>query len=215
MKYAVALLLLGSFWRVSAQTFSQEVWYDGKVVLDTEDTLTGSVRFDLASNLLEVGAGGVVKAFSARKVASFEIYDAVHQQTRYFYTLPYNSVSDYKVPTFFELITQGQLSLLCREALVTETVPMYGGYGSYSYGGLGGFGRPGNYITRTRIADEFYFGYTNGNIRRFMGNKKDFYSLVRNHEKEVKEFIEERKLHFDERSDLAKIVEYYNYLEGK
>ncbi|MBC7923726.1 MAG: hypothetical protein H7Z75_21840 [Ferruginibacter sp.] len=208
MKYLLLLTGLWGFPTAQAQTFAYEVWYEGKVVLDTDDTLAGSVRFDLAENLLQLEMGNEIKAFSARKIAAFEIVDAVNQQTRQFYTLPYSAVSDYKVPVFFELLVQGDLTLLCRERLVTENVPVYGPYGY-------GFGRPGYYATRNRIAFEFFFGYPNGNVKAFSGSKKDFHYLVRDHGEELKAFVSDRKLRYNDRDDLSKIVTYYNYLSGQ
>ena len=217
MRYAIAQLMpyvclwaaLVSSGPVCAQTFSQDVWYDGKVILDTEDTLTGSIRFDFPNNLLELEAANVVKAYSARKVVSFEVFDVVNQQTRQFFSLPFRSTSDYKVPIFFELLMQGPLTLLCREKLVTEAVPMYG-YSPYGYG----FGRPGYYGSRNRIAYDFYFGYPNGNIQSFSGGKKDFYYLVKDHQQALKDFVSEHQLRYNDREDLRQIVAYYNHLKG-
>jgi hypothetical protein len=212
MKYLFSIGFFCAFISLQAQTFSREVWYDGKIVLDTEDTLAGNIRFDLADNLLQLETGGVSKAYSARNVISFEIFDEVNQVKRHYYALPYGMTTNYKVPVFFELLTQGELTLLCREKLVTETMPMYG-YNPYGYGY--GMGRPGYYNTRNRIAFDFFFGYPNGNIKPFLGNKKDFFYLVKDHQQDIKDFIRERKLRYNEREDLTKIVSYYNYLKGK
>ncbi|MES2730586.1 MAG: hypothetical protein V4714_02520 [Bacteroidota bacterium] len=195
-----------------AQTFKQEVWYDGTVLLDTEDSLKGSIRFDLNDNLLELRTFESVKAYSARKIISFSIYDAIHETTRHFYTLPYSATSAYKVPFFFELLTQGDITLLCREKLETVSVPNYNA-GPYGMGY--GMGRPAYNTTRTRIVFDYFFGYPTGNIKRFMGNKKDFFYLVKDHQEDIKGFVKEGRLDFDNREDLIKIITYYNYLKGK
>jgi len=213
MKYFLTTILFTlSLLTTQAQTFSQEVWYDGKVVLDTEDTLVGNVRFDLADNLLQLETAGGLKAYTSRNVIAFEINDEVNKMIRKYYSLPYGIASNYKVPVFFELLTQGDLTLLCREKLVTETAPIYG-YNPYGYGY--GMGRPNYYGTRNRIAFDFYFGYPNGNIKSFLGNKKDFFYLVKDHQQDIKEFVREQKLRYNDRNDLTKIVSYYNYLKGK
>jgi len=193
MKYLLALGFFCTVISLRAQTFSREVWYDGKVILDTEDTLTGNIRFDLADNLLQLETGGVSKAYSARNVISFEIFDEVNGVKRQYYALPYHATSNYKVPVFFELLTQGDLTLLCREKLVTETLPMYG-YNPYGYGY--GLGRPGFHNTQNRVAFDFFY-------------------LVKDHQEDLKDFVRERKLRYNERDDLTKIVSYYNYLKGK
>jgi len=209
MKYLCLLLGLCACLRAQAQTFNHDVWYDGKVVLEeVQDTLRGSLRFDLKANLLEMETGSAIKAYTARKVLFFEIYDAVHQRMRRFYSLMYPNEHGYEVPVFFELLVHGELTLLCREKLVTESVPMYA-YGPYGYG----YGFPNYYGTRNRIAFDFFFGFPNGSIKAFTGNRRDFFELVRDHHEDIAEYASERKLRYDERDDLAQIVLYYNSLK--
>ena len=109
----VALLVFMFFGIASlatAQQFPFEYWHDGKIVLDSGDTLRGNVKYDLQSDLIQLQQDNRLESFSARKVLYFEIFDATVKRYRLFYSLPYSSAGQYKAPVFFELIEEGKLT---------------------------------------------------------------------------------------------------------
>jgi hypothetical protein len=200
------LICLGSlFSAVTIQAQSGAInnnWYRGSIILTEGDSLTGDIHYDLQNNLVQVNAGNAIKAYSARQVWSFSFYDPDLMTDRRFYALPYKMESNYKAPVLFELLTEGEVSLLAREKLVTENVPQWG------YGG------PGNYsYLRSRIRRDYFLGFANGNIRSYDGSKKDLLYLLKDKSGEVKKFANSNRLRFDDKRDLVQIINYYNSLK--
>lgn len=188
---------------VHAQSgYASDNWYRGSIILAEGDSLSGELHYDLQNNLVQLNAGNVIKAYSARQVWSFSFYDPDLMADRQFYALPYTVESNYKAPVLFELLTEGDISLLAREKLVTENVPQYGygGFGNYSY-------------LRTRIRRDYFMGFANGNIKNYDGTKKDLLYLLRDHASEVKKFINAHRFRYDDKRDLIQIINYYNSLK--
>lgn len=177
-------------------------WYRGSLILVEGDSLRGDIHYDLQNNLVQINAGNAIKAYSARQIWAFTFYDPDMMTDRQFYALPYSVESNYKAPVLFELLTEGDVSLLARERLVTENVPQYGygGFGNYSY-------------LRTRIRRDHFMGFANGTIRNYDGTKKDLLYLLRDKSNEVKKFINAHRFRFDDTRDLIQILNYYNSLK--
>lgn len=114
-----------------SQDFPSERWHKGKLVLLSEDTIVGKIKYDLQNDLLQVNVRNVLQTYSSRKILYFEIFDETIESYRHFYALPYNVQANYKVPLLFEVLYEGKLSLLCREEIVTESVPQYNSYELY------------------------------------------------------------------------------------
>jgi hypothetical protein len=196
----VLLLLLSVVCRnAAAQTWPFELWHDGKVVLLQGDTLKGLVKYDLSQDLVQVAAGDGknADAFTARKVLFFEIYDASISRYRQFYTLPFATVGGYKAPVFFELLSEGKMTLLAREFLESKTVtsPYY--FGSYS---------------QIVLSHHYFFLKEDGAIDEFTGSRNDFLDLFDKKSKDVEKYIKTNRLKFGEKDDMTKIVSYYNSL---
>ena len=181
-----------------AQTWPFEFWHDGKIVLESGDTLKGQVKYDLQQDLVQyLIREDKAEVFTARKVLFFEIFDQTVHRYRDFYALPYNATAGYKTPVFFELLVQGKMTLLSREALE---------YKSYSSAyNMASF-------TRQVLVDYFYFLKEDGEVVAFTGSKNDLLDLMGKKSKDVEKYIKVNRLKFDEKYDLVKIVAYYNSL---
>jgi hypothetical protein len=184
---------------VHAQQWPFELWHDGKIVLESGDTLKGLVKYDLQQDLVQYNnnKSGNIEALTARKVLFVEIFDNTVSQYRQFYSLPYSSTGGYKAPVFFELLAEGKLTLLTRENLEYRSYssPYY--FGSY---------------TRLVLIYKYYILQEDGNIVEFIGKKNDLLNLMGKHAKEVEEYMKVNKLKVDDRDDFSKIVAYYNSL---
>ncbi len=201
MKRFLVLLLLFATFFTHAQQFAYELWHEGKVVLESNDTIKGVVKYDLQSDLLQIKAKNQLESFTARKVLFFEIFDTTVKRYRQFYSLPYSQNNTYKTPIFFELLSEGKLTLLTREKLEYRTVSSpYYYYGTYS---------------RLVLVNKYFLLKPNGNIEDFEGRKSDWLSLMENKEEDVKAFAKENRLDFDDKYELTRIVEYYNSLFPK
>ena len=190
--------------------FHRKSGIEGKVVLTNEDTIKGEVKYDLENDVVQVNVNNVLKTYSARKLLYFEIFDKTINSYRYFYSIPYQVQPNYKVPILFEVLYQGKLSLLCREEIVTESMPnpnynpyYYSPYYNPMYGSGG---------TRTRLAYKFYFLDDKGNITDYSMKKNDLLSMFDGKQKEIKQYMKKNNLKHDQMRDLVRITAYYNAL---
>ncbi len=177
-----------------------QMWHEGKVVLETGDTLRGLVKYDFQQNLVQyVVNNKQAEVFTARKVLFFEIFDETVRRYRKFFTLPYTNTSNYKTPTFFELLEQGRMTLLSRDMLEYRTYNSYYTYGTYS---------------RLVETSSYYFLKEDGAIEDFRGKRSDFVARMGNQRKAVEKYIRANKLNFDLKYDVSRITAYYNSLTG-
>lgn len=190
--------------RAPAQEFPFQAWHDGKIVLMSGDTLTGLVKYNVEGNVVQFDNKRQVKAFSSQKILFFEIFDNIFETYRQFYALPYQVQPNYKTPILFEVLHEGTLTLLAREYVVEESIPVYSYYSRHAYS------------TRSRLAFDYYFLDREGNIEKYMLKKNDLYEVLKKKEEDVKQFVKRNNLKYDRREDLVRIVAYYNsLLEGK
>ena len=182
---------------IHAQEFAFEFWNEGKVVLETSDTLKGLVKYDIQNDLLQVKVRNKLESLTARKVLTFEIFDATVKRYRQFYSLPYSPNNTYKTPVFFELLCEGKITLLAREKLEYRTVNSPFFYGNYS---------------RLVLVNVFYLLKPNGVIDEFPGKKNDWLNAMETRESEVREFAKVNRLDFDDKYELTRIIDYYNSL---
>jgi hypothetical protein len=183
---------------VQAQQFAFEYWHDGKLILDTGDTLKGTIKYDLQNDLLQYKNDKRFESYTARKVLFYEIFDASVKRYRIFYSLPYSLTGQYKSPVFFELLEEGKLTVLCREVLEyrTQSSPFYY-YGTY---------------TRLVLVNKYFLLKENGKIEEFRGRKSDWYELMQGKEDKVQNYVRANRLDLDEKYELAKVINYYNSL---
>ncbi len=186
---------------MATQQFPSELWHPGKLVLDTGDTLKGTIKYDLPNDLLQFQASNKNETFTSRKVLLFEIFDGTSKEYRQFYSLPYAAAGGYKAPVFFELLEEGKITLLSRESIEYRTYSNpYSYYGSYS---------------RMVLVHKYYLLEENGDIREFNEKKNDWLALMGNKGEEVQKYAKANRLSFDDKNELSKIVAYYNSLFPK
>jgi hypothetical protein len=181
-----------------AQQFAFEYWHEGKLVLDNGDTLRGNVKYDLQSDLIQFQQENKLESYSARKVLFFEIFDVTVKRYRPFYSLPYSTGGQYKAPVFFELLEEGKLTVLCREALEyrTQSSPFYF-YGTY---------------TRLVLVNKYFLLKENGKIEEFISKRNDWYELMGSRADEVRKYAKSNKLDVNDKYELGQIINYYNSL---
>lgn len=201
-------LLVVPVFVATAQEFPSELWHNGVLVILEGDTLKGQIKYDLQNDIVQMNIRNTIQTFSARKIHYFEIYDETIESHRHFYALPFAVQSTYKVPLIFEVLYEGQLSLLCREEVVTESVPQYNAY-PYSYYG----GAPFN-NSRARLKYSYYFLERQGKegIQSYNLKKNELYPFFKKNQQQVKQYIKKNNLKHDSMRDLVRIVAYYNAL---
>jgi hypothetical protein len=198
MKTTIILILFLSnvCYAVLAQQFAFEYWHEGRVVLDTGDTLKGSLKYNMQTDLLQYQKDNSNQSFSARNALFFEIFDATTKQYRQFYSLPYAASGGYKAPVFFELLTEGKLTLLSREALEYRTYS-----NSFYYYGTN---------TRLVLVYKYFLLQENGDIVEFVGKKNDWLDLMSKRADDVQDYARKNRLDYTDKNELVRIVSYYN-----
>ncbi len=186
----------------SAQDFPSEIFHEGKLILESGDTLKGAIKYDLEQNLIQLKYKGKIHATSAGEMLYFEIFDKKQEKYRQFYVVPYGANSNYKSPHFFELLYQGDLSLLAREYVRSENVGSnWGYYGSY---------------TRAVLDYSLYFFSKDAQqIIPFNKKKGDLLTIMSKRSGEIKKFMKEHRLKADDIADVVQITIEYNKLIQK
>lgn len=194
------LFLLPASVMAQQQQWPFQLWHEGKIVLLQGDTLKGYVKYDMQQDLVQYNIEGKkIEAFTARKVLFFEIFDTSVHKYRQFFALPFSTAGTYSAPIFFELLEEGKMTVLCRESLEYRTYssPYY--MGSYS---------------RQVLVNKFFFMDDKGNIVPFTGNRKDLLGMMGKHSDDVEKYMKSNHLNYDDKYELAKIVQYYNSFFG-
>lgn len=194
---SVIVIFFLSIVSLRAQQFSSEFWHDGFVVTAKGDTLRGQVKYDMETNVVLLQNANF-KTLSSFQVFYFNIYDKLVENYRQFYSIPYRLKYDHETPVFFELLFEGPLSLLAREAIVQETVP------------IGNSVTRSSSVIRNKVALEFYFVDKDGDLAAYSGKKSDLYDIMSQKERKVKEFIKSNSLKTDNARDLVRITAFYN-----
>jgi hypothetical protein len=198
MRWVVIFVFLFIASAAQSQKFPSELWHEGKIVLESGDTLRGSVKYDLQNDFIQLDANNKLESYTARTVLFFEIFDKLARRYRQFYSLPYTTSGQYKAPVFFELLSEGKMTLLCREAIEYRNFPS----SFYNYGS----------DTRLVLVHKFFLFQDNGTIEEFVGKKNDLIVLMGNKGDPVEKYIKTNKLSVDNKYELAQIVAYYNSL---
>jgi hypothetical protein len=187
------------------QTFGQrwpfDYWHEGKVVLERGDTLRGKIKYAIDQDIIQLDMKGVLQSLTARKVVYYEIMDATTGRYRQFYSVPFALQGAYKAPIFFELLTEGKLTLLAREALETRTnTTGFYGYGTFS---------------RVELVYKYFVLSDKSGVQTFTGKKADMLTLMANRGDEIKRYMRTYRLEAENKSDLIRIFAYYNSLFNK
>lgn len=185
---------------VRAQEFPSDLWHQGMLVLVSEDTLSGKIKYNIEQDLIQIESAKKIYTYSGKKVFYFQIFDETVDTYREFYTLPYALVNEYDAPIFFEVLVEGKLTLLCREAVVSKTVNdnninPYGSSMSYS---------------RNVLLYTYYFLDERGNITKYSMKKKDLLRVLNKRAGKIEEYMKVNHLKADKRFDLSRIISFYN-----
>ena len=184
-----------------SQEFSSRTFHKGWLVTDENDTISGTLKYDMDANAVQVVVGEKrIKTYSSKDILYFEIYDGVLKSYRQFYAIPYAIRSNYKAPIIFEVLYEGPLSLLVREKIIITTDPY-----SQSY-----YNSPS--VSRESLSFTYYFVDTKGKMTLFSGKKAHLYEIMFKKAEKVKTYIKTNKLDADEMRDLVRITAFYNSL---
>ncbi|MDI9356510.1 MAG: hypothetical protein QM536_05740 [Chitinophagaceae bacterium] len=202
MRQYLFLFFLCTIFNGYCQYIPSDYWHEGFVItLEYNDTLSGSIKYDLSQNIIQIKKRDKIATVSSRNILYYKIFDEKNKYYRIFYSLDFSTESGYKVPMFFELIQEGRISLLAREYIVSENISSFANpYSNY-----------GN-TNRKRVEYTFYLLNKVGDITIFKGSKKEMSPIMEDKWKEVETYIKQNNLSYNTLSDVTKIISYYNSL---
>lgn len=200
IKKILFLILFFAASGASAQDFPSELWHQGMLVLVNEDTLVGKIKYNIEQDLVQIESEKKIYTFSGKKVFYFHFFDETIDAYREFYTLPYALINQYEAPIFFEVLVEGRLTLLCREAIITKTVNdntinPYGSNLSYS---------------RKVLVYTYYFLDEKGGITKYSMKKRDLLQVLSKRADKIDKYMKVNHLKADKRYDLSRIISFYN-----
>lgn len=187
---------------VFAQNFSKEYWHKGEVYLLTEESIKGSIRYDLDQNNITIRTpDNKLRSYNASQVEQFWIEDELQKRVRYFYSLPQITKDDYRVLYFFELLTEGKITLLCRENFVVKQV---GYYSPYMWGG---WTNGGSYVVQE---DDYFLLNNEGNVVDVEEDREAIMNLFGKKKDVMELYLIDHNNKLRNREDLLQMIRYYN-----
>jgi hypothetical protein len=164
-------------------------------MLSTGDTLRGLLKYDL-DDVLHLKNRGQEEILAPQKVLGFEFFDYSYKRNRIFYALPYSASGGRKNPIFFEVLTQGKISLLSREDIaITTTATTYSIWGPKK---------------KKQLAHHYYLLNDQGDINEVRNRTRIWDELMREKATAVHRYARANKLSYQSKYDLKQIIDYYN-----
>lgn len=195
--FLIFVILLSSL--CFAQEFSCEKWHTGKVFLKTGDTLFVRLLYDLEKECIYIEQKDKDPTImSSVFFTGFQIEDSLLHKKRLFYVYPHFNNNNFELNTLFEKETHFKdYEVITREYMVYtagSSIIMHG------------------FNSDSRFIDYSYFLYKDKKLYQLTPNKKNILKLMKDHAKEIEDFIKEKKLKLSNRPDIITIFEYYNTL---
>lgn len=189
-----------------AQSFSPSHFYEGELVLEDGTELNGLLSYDMSSDAVVLDRGdGKQHSYHAYQIHHFRFEDNKIKALRTFYALPIANASTYESIRLFEVLYEGQLTLLARERMpVTETTENQEAADSQRA-----------LDSRLEMPFEFYFLKDGGTLTRFNPGQSKLLNFMDWRYREVKKYMRKHKLKEEYIADLVRITAYYNALEDQ
>lgn len=190
------LLLFGAVHANNLNPF--QAWSEGEVVLMSGEKIEGLINIDYKLDIVQCKLeDGSIRAFSPVNVSHFSFFDQETKNRRFFAAINFENRYDYEHKSFFEVIINGELSVL-RKGKYVKRVPVRSGAAT-------------NYNVKT-IVHHNYYAFTNDEQKRIRNFRKDVLPMMEEHEDKLKRYIKKHKLNVNELVDQLMVVNYYNYL---
>lgn len=218
MKYLILFFLISLSITTWAQRFPSEEWYVGEATLSNGEEVTGQIKYDLELEAIQVEINGKLNTYNASQVVFFSIKPNEQRPKRLFYSLPFRNETGYARPKFFEVITQGEVSLIAREYIATRTqgVQRRPWIGATRYDPL--FNPDPRWNTtptvREFLAYKLFIVTPEGKITELGDSKKEVIRAFDRNHNDLKKYIKQEKLRMESIADVSMLVQYYNKISS-
>ena len=206
---AILLFLFVSFNSLFGQKLPPKVFHQGFVVRNEGDTIRGKLKYDFESNLIQLKLlDGRIISLSSQQILNLSFQDDFFNRIRTFYSIPYALSSNIENPIFFEILSEGPITMMTREYLIMQrsnnyNSPFYRSSTAYQIG------------SDEVLTYDYYFLTKEGEIIEYEKKRKQFLDIFSKHEEEIKKLVKKENLRYDRQGDLVSLTNYYNKLETK
>jgi hypothetical protein len=195
----LTLLFLTYSYSLSAQQWSR-TWHQGQLVSVSGDTLEGDIRYDIENDAVQIKLPDErVYTYSGKKVLAFEFQEHPRRSKRRFYSLPYEQRNSFFTSRLFEVLYEGKLTLLCRpymEHIITNPSKEDEASGK----------------KKNDPYYEYYFLNDDGIVHLYRPRLGRLLSFMSAKHREVRNYMKQHHLRYDQMRDLVRITAYYNAL---
>jgi len=198
--FLMAMMQLILSQNLMAQQFPFEFWHEGRAILESGDTLKGKIKYDPQNDLIQLERNSKFETLTSRKVVFYEIFDAQQNNYRQFFALPYSPSGGYRTPSFFELLAEGKITLLCKESVEYRSSNAGFYYGS---------------VSRLVLVYKYFLLKEDGAIERVNGSKNDFIDMMGSRAEEVRKYMKANRLGLERKEEIGRVISYYNSLHRK
>lgn len=194
----LTILFLSLTYTSEAQQWSR-YWRPGQLLLLSGDTLQGEIRYDVSNDAVQIRLDDErVHSYSGKKILFFEIEEHPRRSKRRFYSLPYQQRADFYSTRLFEVLYEGKLTLLCR--------PYYEHLQFESEEEISSGKKKSDPVY------EYYFLDDDGHVQLYRPRMGRLLSIMSSKHRDIRKYMKEHHLRYDEMRDLVRITAYYNAL---
>ncbi len=177
---------------------SQGFWCSGQVTLVDQQVVTGEINYDLKYNAIQVRNNGVMRTYTAEKIAHFTLFDLVKHRERHYVAIDQQLDEGYQRKTFFEVLTEGDLTILrkskyVRKPRVTED-------------------QRAPHIYLNAVCRHKYYAYNQGDFFEIDDFKAQVLPRMTGYEDLVQKYIRQCKLKLRKINEQMRVVHLYNQL---
>ncbi len=201
-KVLVALLFISGIAHLghcaASPYLNQGFWCPGQVTLANQRVVEGEINYDLKYNAIQVRHDGVVRTYTAEKIAHFTMFDQVKHRERHYVAIDHQLDEGYQRKTFFEVLTEGDVTILrkskyVRKPRVTED-------------------QRAPHIYLNAVCRHDYYAYNQGEFFEIDDFKEQVLPLMTSYEDLVQDYIKRCKLKLRKINEQMRVVHLYNQL---
>ena len=182
-------------------SLSQGFWCPGQVILENQQVVFGEINYDLKYNAIQVRNNGVVRTYTAEKIAHFTLFDLVKHRERRYVAIDHQLEEGYQRKTFFEVLTEGDVTILrkskyVRKPRVTED-------------------QRAPHIYLNAVCRHDYYAYNQGDFFEIEDFEEQILPRMTDYEDLVQDYIKRCKLKLRKINEQMRVVHLYNQLCGQ
>lgn len=173
-------------------------WNPGVVMLEGEQVLEGELKYDHKNGVIQCREAGRIKAFSSHGVTSFYYLNKDTNILHRFISVEQETKENYRRKEFYEIVLEGELTLLRKRNKSTDPV------------------RKGHNASSSSLMHHIlcydYYVYRQGEMISVKKFKKNVLPLMKDKKREVVSYADKKNMKLYYLMDQISLISYYNGL---